>query len=102
MYISDGDMSLTPRQCFALPRFVYAINMYVVTNNYKQFQADESETKISKIAVKNSIKHATKNKIQKLLSVFICPGFGPKLGAKLGPSWHQNLKIIPASTPNID
>ena len=39
MYISDGDMSVTPRQCFALPRFVYVINMYVVTNSYKQFQA---------------------------------------------------------------
>ena len=32
------------------------------------------------------------NEIQKLLSVFICPGFGPRLGGRLDPSWHQNLR----------
>ena len=43
-------------------------------NSYKQFQACHK-------------------KIQKLLSVFICPGFGSKLGGKLEPSWHQNQEI---------
>ena len=46
---------------------------------------------------KNSIQKAIENKMQVgmdfgwLLDRFLVD-FGPKLGAKLGPSWHQNLK----------
>ena len=53
----------------------------------------ENQTKIDQ----NSIKKAIKNKMRFwidfgwLLDRF-WSDFGPKLGGKLGPSWHQNLK----------